>query len=136
MTTEYWVTGASGDWSDAADWSRAGSRLDGWRGHHSDVAVTVDGTAAAYSLTLDGSDLTVSGTLTLGTSLTVDDGATLTLSGGTLSAQSISSNDTGYLSGYGTVGGAVNGQVYITAAGGALQVQGVQSCSVSKTMPS
>ena len=48
----------------------------------------------------------------------------LTLSGGTLSAQSISSNNDGYLFGYGTVGGAVSGDVYVTAAGGALQVQG------------
>ena len=39
-----------------------------------DSHVTVDGTAVAYSLTLDDySTLTVSGTLTLGTSLTVDD---------------------------------------------------------------
>ena len=87
--------------------------------------MTVDGTAAAYSLTLDDySTLTVSGALTLGTSLTVDDYATLTLSGGTLSAQSISSNNTGYLSGYGTVSGAVSGDIFVTAAGGALQVQG------------
>ena len=56
-------------------------------------AVTVNGTAVAYSLTLDSSTLTVSGTLTLGTSLTVDDGAQLTLSGGTLSAQSITSDN-------------------------------------------
>ena len=68
--------------------------------------------------------LTVSGALTLGTSLTVDDCAQLALSGGTLSAQSISSNNTGYLSGYGTVSGAVSGDVYITAAGGTLKVQG------------
>ena len=125
MTTQYWVTGASGDWSDAADWqsgavpgSTDGAVITGSYG------VTVDGTAAAYSLTLDESYLTVSGTLTLGTSLTVDDSATLTLSGGTLSAQSISSNDGGYLSGYGTISGAVSGLVFITAAGGALQVQG------------
>ena len=90
---QYWITGASGDWSDAADWeSGVGADIDGWRGHHQLVCVTVNGTAAAYSLTLDGSYLTVSGTLTLGTSLTVDDGARLTLSGGTLSAQSISSD--------------------------------------------
>ena len=49
--------------------------------------------------------------LTLGTSLIVDDGAKLQLNGGTLSAQSISSNNNGYLSGYGTVGGAVSGGV-------------------------
>ena len=88
------------------------------------MRVTVNGTAAANSLTLDDSTLTVSGTLTLGTSLTVDGGATLTLSGGTLSAQSISSNNYGYLSGYGTVSGAVSGDVYMIAAGGALKVQG------------
>jgi GAF domain-containing protein len=51
-------------------------------------AVTVNGTAVAHSLTLNSSTLTVSGMLTLGTSLTLD-GSELELSGGTLSAQSI-----------------------------------------------
>ena len=95
-TSQYWITGASGDRSDAADWesgsvptSTDGAVITNTSG------VTVNGTAAAYSLTLDGSYLTVSGTLTLGTSLTVDDYARLTLSGGTLSAQSISSTSGG-----------------------------------------
>ena len=124
-TSQYWITGASGDWSDAADWESGSvpTSTDGAVITNSS-GVTVNGTAAAYSLTLDGSYLTVSGTLTLGTSLTVDDYARLTLSGGTLSAQSISSTSGGDFYGYGTVGGAVNGAVYITAAGGALQVQG------------
>ena len=124
-TTTQWISGTAGDWSDAADWSRA------WCPTSTDdavisssMAVTVNGTAVANSLTLDASILTVSGTLTLGTSLTVDDGAQLTLSGGTLSAQSISSNNNGYLSGYGTVSGAVSGDVDINATGGILKVQG------------
>ena len=56
MTTQYWITGASGDWSDAADW-QSGAVPDSTDGavitefEH----VTVDGTAAAYSLTLDDS---------------------------------------------------------------------------------
>jgi hypothetical protein len=54
----------------------------------------------------------------------VDGSAFLKLSGGTLSAQSISSNNVGYLSGYGTASGAVSGDVSMTAAGGALKVQG------------
>ena len=75
--------------------------------------VTVNGTAAAYSLALDYySTLTVSGALTFSASLTVDDGSTVVLDGGTLSAQSISSNGAGYLSGYGAVDGAVNGVFY------------------------
>ena len=90
----------------------------------SSVGVTVNGTAVANLLTLDGSILTLSGMLTLGTSLIVDDGAQLQLNGGTLSAQSVSSNSNGSLSGYGTVGGAVSGDVDITAAGGTLTVQG------------
>ena len=124
MTTEYWITGDSGDWSDAADWQSGvvPGATDG--AVISDSNVTVDGTAAAYSLTLNDSDLTVSGALTLGASLTLDDEATLTLDGGTLSAQSISADSASFLSGYGTVGGAVNGDVYVTADGGTLQVQG------------
>jgi hypothetical protein len=124
MTSQYWITGRSGDWSTAADWvsgvvpgSTDGAVI-------TNTGVTVNGTAVAYSLTLDGSYLTLSGTLTLGTSLTVDDGAELTLSGGTLSAQSISSNNSGSLYGYGTVGGAVSGHILITAAGGSLTVPG------------
>ena len=125
MTTQYWITGASGDWSTAADWVSGvvpGSTDGTVIANTSNV--TVNGTAVAYSLTLDNSILTVSGTLTLGTSLTVDDGASLKLSGGTLSAQSISSNNDGYLSGYGTASGAVSGDVSMTAAGGTLKVQG------------
>ena len=133
MTTQYWVAGAAGDWSDAADWVSGvvpGSTDNAVIAYTSGYVapwVTVDGTAVAYSLTLDGySTLTVSGTLTVSTSVTVDGGtlAMLAMAGGTLSAQSISSNNTGYLSGYGTIGGAVSGGVYVTAAGGALQVQG------------
>ncbi len=133
MTTQYWIAGASGDWSDAADWVSGAvpGSTDGvviaYTYGYGEPQVTVDGTAAAYSLTLDtpyATTLTVSGTLTLGTALTVNDYATLKLSGGTLSAQSISSNNNGYLFGYGVVSGAVSGGVRITADGGALQVQG------------
>jgi hypothetical protein len=123
-TTQYWITGRSGDWSTAADWVSGvvpGS-TDGAVITSSNV--TVNGTAVAYSLGLNNSTLTDSGTLTLGTSLTVDGGASFTLSGGTLSAQSISSSTAGYLSGYGTVGGAVSGAVRINADGGTLMVQG------------
>lgn len=125
MTTQYWINGTAGDWSDAADW------LSGVVPISTDAAVisssmdvTVNGTAVANSLTLAGSILSLSGTLTLGTSLIVDDGAQLQLIGGTLSAQSISSDNNGSFSGYGTVGGAVSGDVDITAAGGILKVQG------------
>ena len=70
MTTQYWITGASGDWSTAADWVSGvvpGSTDGTVIANTSNV--TVNGTAVAYSLTLDNSILTVSGTLTLGTSL-------------------------------------------------------------------
>ena len=125
MTTQYWISGTAGDWSTAADW------LSGVVPSSTDDAVisssmgvTVNGTAVANLLTLDGSILTLGGMLTLGTSLIVDDGAQLQLNGGTLSAQSVSSNNNGSLSGYGTVGGAVSGDVDITASGGTLTVQG------------
>jgi hypothetical protein len=92
-------------------------------------AVTVNGTAVAHSLTLNSSTLTDSGTLTLGTLTlngTSSGGALLTLNGGTLSAQSITTDigTSGGLFGYGTVIGAVSGNVFIVADGGALKVQG------------
>ena len=123
--TESWIVGTSGDWSTAAGWvSGAVPTSTEDAVISSSMAVTVNGTAVANLLTLDASILTLSGTLTLGTALTVDDGAQLPLIGGTLSAQSISSNNNGSLSGYGTVGGAVSGDVNITATGGTLTVQG------------
>ena len=74
--------------------------------------MTVNGTAVAYSLTLDGF---LSHCQRRADARHVADCGRcvrqLTLSGGTLSAQSISSNNTGFLSGYGTVGGAVSGDV-------------------------
>jgi hypothetical protein len=91
MTTQNWITGHSGDWSDAADWVSGvvpGSTDSAAIANYS--AVTVNGTAVADFLTLNnGSSLTVSGSLTLGTSLAVDGSSTLALSGGTLSAQSM-----------------------------------------------
>ena len=125
MTTQYWITGTAGDWSTAADWVSGvvpTSSDDAVINNSS--AVTVNGTAVAHSLTLDNSTLTVSGSLTLGTSLTFDN-AYLTLSGGTLSAPSIISYSgaDGFLYGYGTVSGAVSGDVYIYAESGTLKVQ-------------
>ena len=126
MTTQYWITGTSGDWSTAADWVSGvvPSSTDDAVISSTSNGMTVNGTAVANLLTLDAAILTLGGTLTLGTSLTVDDGAQFKLIGGTLSAQSISSNNNGSLSGYGTVSGAVSGQVDITATGGILKVQG------------
>ena len=71
-----WITGTSGDWSTAADWVSGvvpGSTDNAVINNSN--AVTVNGTAVAYSLTLNNSTLTVSGSLTLGTSLTVDGGS-------------------------------------------------------------
>src|SRR5580700_2844874 len=105
MTTQYWNTGTAGDWSTAADWLSGivpGSSDDAVINNSS--AVTVNGTAVAHSLTLDSSTLTVSGTLTLGTSLTLAE-SYLNLSGGTLAAQSITGTGAPQLVGYGTVSG-------------------------------
>jgi len=82
MTTQYWITGASGDCSDAAGWVSGAVP-----GPTDDVVITgssatVDATAAAYSLTLDSSCWGVSSALTLGTSLTLIDGARPALRGG------------------------------------------------------
>jgi len=128
MTTQYWITGTSGDWSTATDWMSGvvpGSTDDAVI-NNSDT-VTVDGTAVAHSLALDSSILTVSGTLTLGKSLTLDGNSELLLSGGMLSTQSITSDSgtEGQLVGYGTVSGAVSGDVFIGAEGGTLIVQGL-----------
>jgi hypothetical protein len=123
MTTQYWNTGTAGDWSTAADWLSGivpGSSDDAVINNSS--AVTVNGTAVAHSLTLDSSTLTVSGTLTLGTSLTLAE-SYLNLSGGTLAAQSITGTGAPQLVGYGTVSGAVTG-IEVIADGGTLKFQG------------
>jgi hypothetical protein len=126
MTIQYWISGTSGDWSTAADWVSGvvPSSTDDAVISTTSNGMTVNGTAVANLLTLDASVLTLAGMLTLGTSLTVNDGAQFRLIGGTLSAQSISSNNNGSLSGSGTVSGAVSGQIDITATGGILKVQG------------
>jgi probable HAF family extracellular repeat protein len=126
---ESWITGTLGDWSTGVDWLSGvvpSSTDDAVI--NSSTGVTVNGTAVAHSLALNDSTLTVSGTLTLGTSLTVDGNAQLTLSGGAMSAQSITSDSGtfGSVFGYGTVkvSGAVSGNVGIYADGGTLKVQG------------
>jgi autotransporter-associated beta strand protein len=130
MTTQYWITGTAGDWSTAADWSLGvvpTSTVDAVINNTN--AVTVNGTAAANSLILNSSTLTVSGSLTLGTSLTLETGliqTELILSGGSLSAQSITSPIAygGYIYGHGTINAAVNGQIVIYANSGTLNLQG------------
>jgi hypothetical protein len=74
MTTEYWLTGTSGDWSTATNW------VSGVVPSATDDAVTnnapsviINGTTATNSLSLDNSTLTDSGTLTLLASQTVSD---------------------------------------------------------------
>ena len=127
--TVSWTPGMAGDWSTWANWSPevVPTSIDDAVIDNSD-AVTVNGTAVANSLTLDSSQLVVSGTLTISTSLTLDgDNTELTLSGGTLSAQSITigtDGNFGVLSGYGTISAAISGDVDILANGGTLKVQG------------
>jgi hypothetical protein len=131
MTTQTWITGVSGDWSTAADWSSGvvPSATDDAviNINNNSNVVTVNGTEVAHSLTLyNESMVSVGGSLTLGTSLTLN-GDQLTLSGGSLSAQSItvgSGSIFGILSGYGTVSAAVSGDIDILANGGTLKVQG------------
>ena len=75
MTTQTWITGTSGDWSTAADWSSGvvpSSTDDAVISIAYPYVMTVNGTAVANSLTMYDASLTVSGTLTLGTSLTLD----------------------------------------------------------------
>ena len=132
MTQQFWNSGTSGDWSTAADWqsgvvpastddaviSSSNANL---------ISVTVDGTAVADSLILNIATLTVSGSLTLGTSLTFTGYSDeLILNGGTLSAQSIASPNpySGYIYGYGTINAAVTGDIVIYATSGTLNLQG------------
>ena len=57
MTTQYWITGTSGDWSTAADWlsDAVPSSTDDAVINNSS-AVTVNGTAVAYALALNNSN--------------------------------------------------------------------------------
>ena len=131
MSSQDWITGAAGDWSDAVDWQSGVAPGSGDNAVINDSsAVTVTGSAVANSLALNNSTLTVSGSLTLGTTLNVTgNSGFLKLNGGALSAQTITSGSgtgatSGDLWGYGTIDGAVNGNVEIIADGGALKVQG------------
>jgi hypothetical protein len=128
VTTQTWITGTSGDWSTVAGWvsGTVPSATDDAVINNTNT-VTVNGTAVANSLTLDNSEVTISGTLTLGTSLTLDGGTDqFLLNGGTLAAQSITSNGLSEFIGFGTISvtGTVAGFVYIDAAGGTLKVDG------------
>ena len=130
MTTQYWITGTSGDWATGADWlSGVSPKSTDDAVINNSNAVTVNGTAVANSLTLNNSEVVVSGTLTLGTSLTLESGtsqAELALNGGSFSAQSVvSANGEGVIGGYGTLNSAVSGYVLIYATGGGtLKVEG------------
>ena len=97
-TQQNWTTGASGDWSDAADWQSGAVPDPGMRWSSRVLLVVLPsmellvvrpsmGTADAYSLALDDI-LTVSGTLNLSTSLTMQN-SWVWLNGGTLSAELI-----------------------------------------------
>jgi len=130
-----WIPGRSGDWSASVD------RVSGAvPGPAADVvigsnlvtplsSVTVNGSAIANSLTLNSSALSISGTLSLSTSLTVDDGSTVQLNGGTLSApvittESVPGPPARFLTGFGVVTGAVSGNGYVIAEGGTLKFLG------------
>jgi hypothetical protein len=132
MTTLYWISGTAGDWSDASDWQSGvtPTSADGAVVNRSD-SVTVNGTAAAYSLGLNSSNITISGSLSLGTSLTVDGGSEVFVSGGTLSAQSIVTDNSGYILGHGTISGDVIGDGFIIdPQGGTLEFKGALAGSI------
>src|SRR3974390_2690289 len=131
MTTNYWIAGTSGDWSTASDWQSgvAPTATDDAVISNSN-SVTVNGTAVAHSLSLNSSHVTISGSLSVGTSLVDGSGSELIMSGGSVSAQSISGN--GYIFGYGVVNGAVTGGgIIIDAYGGTLEFTGPVASPVS-----
>jgi len=108
MTTQTWIGGPLGDWSTAANWvsGTVPSATDNVVINFAN-SMTISGMAAANSLTSAGSRFTISGTLTIGTSLTLD-GDRFSLNGGTLSAQSVVSQvimTGGFVAfaGYGTI---------------------------------
>ena len=123
-----WVTGVSGDWSTASDWlSGAAPTAIVDAVINNSNSVTLDGAAAAHALTLDNSDLAVSGTFTLGASLTLDGVSELDLSGGVLSAQSIEVGASGHFLGDGTISGPVEVTGTIEVSQSALELTGAVS---------
>jgi 20S proteasome alpha/beta subunit len=123
-----WVTGVSGDWSTASDWlSGAVPTPIVDTVINNSNSVTLDGAAVAHALTLDNSDLTVSGTFTLGTSLTLDSLSELDLSGGVLSAQSIEVGASGHFLGNGTISSPVEVTGTIEVSQSALELTGAVS---------
>jgi hypothetical protein len=96
------------------------------------TAVTVNGTAVAKSLDLNSSQLTISGNLSVGSSIIIDGGSELIMNGGVLSAQTISSdtiND--YILGYGIVSGSVGSGILIEPYGGTLELTSAVAADVA-----
>ena len=129
VVTDSWLTGTAGDWSTASDWvSGVVPTLITDAIINDSNAVTLDGAAIANSLTLDNSNLSVGGMLTLSGTLTIDSGAieiaigatftgasNLVLSGGTLDAGTAALT----VGSYEQSGGTLSGTGTLTVTGAA-----------------
>jgi hypothetical protein len=97
-----WQNPVSGNWTTAADWSTGAvptASSDVTIAVSGSYTVTINSAAAAHSLTIDDAGATVldSGTLTLGTTLSVAAGTLSLASGGVISGGTISIGDAGTL---------------------------------------
>src|SRR5439155_7587705 len=97
---ETWLFGATGDWSTAANWVTGTVPTSANDASLDSVpygAATITGAAEANSLALNSAYLTDSGTLTLGTALTLTNNSYLYLNGGGVVAPSGVSLNTSYI---------------------------------------
>ncbi len=133
MPAQTWLNGATGDWSDAANWVSGTVP-----GPSDDVMIagasniTISSAAYANSLLLSNATISqLSGTLTLAQGAVLDD-SYLTLSGGTVIAPTGVGGNNGLIQGWGTIDGSVASGVYLNAYG-SLTVTGAfngQSASI------
>ncbi len=102
MTAINWKSGVSGDWSDTADWSTGavpGASDSVTIAASGSYTVSITSAAAASSLTIGAAGAAVidSAAFTLSTTLNVNAGAFSLASGGSVSAQSITTKATSIL---------------------------------------
>ena len=129
MSTDTWLSGRTGDWSNPSNWSAGVPTSSTDALINSGDSISIAGSANARSLYLaaNGATLNLSGSLLVGSSISYGTNANIFINGGSITAGSLGSSGTniyGYITGYGTVNGLITGNTQINASNGLLKING------------